>query len=283
MPHCTLGHRSVALAAWLHYGLGVTTGQVADVFNRHLQLKLTAGGLAQTWHRLADLFGPWHEQIHRHCLDAGVLHADETGWRVEGRTWWLWCFSTADATLYLIDPSRGHAALDQGFTREFDGVLVSDFWAAYDAVAALQKECWPRLPRDLKEVNAGSDDGGDGPEFDKRLRRVYGDAVRLAAARATLSAEAYDRRQALLEGRLTGLGRGGWQNAQLRRLAKRLERCGGYLLMSVEYADVPPSNDQAEREVRPAVLIRKTSYGSQDARRVDDGVPHAQKPARIGS
>ncbi|MGL4550027.1 MAG: IS66 family transposase, partial [Gemmataceae bacterium] len=266
LPHCTLGHRTVALASWLHCGLGVTTSQVADVFNQHLQLKLTAGGLVQTWHRLADLFDPWYEQIHRHCLDAGVLHADETGWRVEGRTWWLWCFSTPDATFYLIDPSRGHPALDGFSTRELDGVLVSDFWAAYDAVGKLQQKCWPHLLRDVKEVSAGRDNGGDWPAFEKRLRRVYGDAIRLVAARAEMTSEVYDRRQALLEGRLIGLGREEWQNAQARRLAKRLERCGGYLLMSVEFPGVPPSNDQAEREVRPAVLMRKASYGNQSDR-----------------
>ena len=38
----------------------------------------------QMWHRLAAVLGPWYEQVHRHCLDAGVLHADETGWRVDG-------------------------------------------------------------------------------------------------------------------------------------------------------------------------------------------------------
>jgi transposase len=266
LPHCTLGHRTVALAAWLHYGLGVTTSQIVDVFNQHLQLKLTAGGLVQTWHRLAEVFGPWYEQVHRHCLDAGVLHADETGWRVEGQTWWLWCFSTDDATYYQIDPSRGHPALDQFFTREFDGVLVSDFWAAYDAVGRLHQKCWPHLLRDLKEVNAGGDNGEDWPEFDKRLRRLYGDAIRLVAQRASLSSEAYAMRQARLEGRMIDLARAGWKNTQARRLAKRLEKYGDYLLTFVEYLDVPPSNNQAEREVRPAVLMRKASYGNQSDR-----------------
>ena len=135
------------------------------------------------WHRLADVLGPWYEQIHRHCLDAGVLHADETGWRVEGRTWWLWCFTATDATFYLIDESRGHPALDQFFVEEFGGVLVSDFWAAYDAVGRTKQKCWPHLLRELKEVDAGSDSGGDWPAFAKRLRRVYGDAVRLELTR----------------------------------------------------------------------------------------------------
>lgn len=263
LPHCTLGHRTVALAAWLHYGLGVTTTQITDVFNQHLQLKLTAGGLVQTWHRLADVFGPWYEQIHRHCLDAGVLHADETGWRVEGQTWWLWCFSTADATFYLIDPSRGHPALDHFFTREFDGVLVSDFWAAYDAVGLLHQKCWPHLLRDLMEVREGSDNGEDWPQFDKRLRRVYGDAIRLAAARGAMTPDTYDLRHARLQGRMLDLALTEWTNPQARRLAKRLAKYGDYLLTFVECEGVPASNNQAEREVRPAVLMRKASYGNQ--------------------
>ena len=130
LPKCTLGHRTLALSAWLYYGLGVTISQILQVFNCHLAMKLTAGGLLQMWHRMALLFEPWYDQIHRHCLDAGVLHADETGWRVEGETWWMWCFSTKDSTYDMLDRSRGHPALNQFFVEEFQGVLVSDFWSA---------------------------------------------------------------------------------------------------------------------------------------------------------
>lgn len=266
LPQCTLGHRTLALAAWLYYGLAVTISQIVTVFNCHLQLRLTPGGLLQMWHRLADVLQPWYEQIRRCCLDAGVLHADETGWRVEGRTWWLWCFSSADATCYQLDRSRGHPALDRFFAAEFDGVLVTDFWAAYDAVARLQQKCWPHLLRDLKEVDAGAENGGDWPDFTKRLRRLYGDAIRLAAARPRVPADAYDRRHALLQGRMIDLAAADWVNPHARRLAKRLEKHGEFLLTFVEFDGVPADNNQAEREVRPAVLMRKASYGNQSAR-----------------
>lgn len=266
LPNCTLGNRTVAPSAWLHYGLGVTTGQIVDVFNQHLKLSITDGGLTQMWHRLADVFEPWYEQIHRHCLDAGVLHADETGWRVEGRTWWLWCFATTDATFYLIDESRGHAALDEFFVAEFGGVLVTDFWAAYDAVGRTKQKCWPHLLRELKEVDAGSDNGGDGPAFAKRLRRIYGDAIRLELARPTLPDEDFGRKLSLLHGRITDLAVGDWAHAHARRLAKRLHKYGAELLTFVEFEGVPSSNNHAEREVRPAVLMRKASYGNQSER-----------------
>ena len=263
LPNCTLGNRTVALAAWLHYGSGVTTSQIVDVFNAHLKLKITDGGLTQMWHRLAAALEPWYEQIHRHCLDAGVLHADETGWRVEGRTWWLWCFATTDATFYLIDESRGHPALDQFFVAEFDGVLVTDFWAAYDAVGRIKQKCWPHLLRDLKEVDLGAESGGDWPAFAKRLRRVYTDAVRLELARDVMPPGEYSMKLARLGGRVIDLGIEEWTNPHAQRLSKRLRKYGDELLTFVEFDGVPSSNNHAEREVRPAVLMRKASYGNQ--------------------
>ena len=93
------------------------------------------------------------------------MYADETGRRVEGKTWWRWCFRTADATYYLIDHSRGHPAWDRFFAEEFNGVLVADFWAAYDAVSRLHPNCWPHLLREVKEVDEGRENGDDGREF----------------------------------------------------------------------------------------------------------------------
>ena len=266
LPNCMLGNRTVVLSSWLHYGLGVTTRQIVDVFNQHLKLKVTDGGLTQMWHRLADVLTPWYEQIHRHCLDAGVLHADETGWRVEGQTWWLWCFATTDATYYLIDESRGHPALDRFFVEEFDGVLVSDFWAAYDAVGRLKQKCWPHLLRDLKEVDQGSESGGDWPAFAKRLRRVYTDAVRLELARGAMPSAEFSMKLARLGGRLLDLGFEEWTNPHAERLSKRLRKYGEELLTFVEFEGVPSSNNHAEREIRPSVLMRKASYGNQSER-----------------
>ena len=72
--------------------------------------------------------------------------------------------------------------IDEFFVEEFGGILVTDFWAAYDAVGRTKQKCWPHLLRDLKEVDAGSDNGGDWGAFAKRLRRIYGDAVRFELA-----------------------------------------------------------------------------------------------------
>lgn len=264
LPQCTLGHRAVTLSAWLHYGVGTTTSQVVDVFNQHLQMKITSGGLTQMWHRLANVLQPWYEQIWQECLDSGVLCADETGWSVEGSLWWLWCFCTPNATCYMLDESRGHAALDRFFVQEFEGILVTDFWKAYDVVGQMHQKCWPHLLRELKEVeerHKGVSD--DWPEFAKRLRRIYSDAIRLAAARDTMPPAEHDSKVARLHGRMVDLANQSWTHVDAERLSRRLGKYGADLLTFVEFDGVPSSNNQAEREVRPAVLMRKASYGNQ--------------------
>src|SRR5205085_8230887 len=127
MPTATLGHHVIALSSWFHYGLGVTIGQTRDILASHLHTTVTAGGLLDGWLRLAEALWPWYEQIGREAKDGAVLHADETGWRVDGQTHWLWCFANHRNCFYLIDRSRGSPALHKFFTEAFGGTLVSDF------------------------------------------------------------------------------------------------------------------------------------------------------------
>src|SRR5271155_5881435 len=92
MPNATLGHHVVALSSWFHYGLGVTISQTMDILAQHVHTRVTAGGLVDGWQRLAEALEPWYAQIAEQAKASAVLHADETGWRVDGQTHWLWCF-----------------------------------------------------------------------------------------------------------------------------------------------------------------------------------------------
>jgi transposase len=86
LPGDSLGNRTLVLTGWLHYALGNTLSQIVEVFNFHLQMQVTPGGLVQMWYRLAEILYAWYEQIRQEALDSAVLHADESGWRVNGKT-----------------------------------------------------------------------------------------------------------------------------------------------------------------------------------------------------
>ena len=267
LPACTLGHRAVTLSAFLHYGVGTTTSQVAEVFNAHLQLKVSEGGFTGMWHRLADLLKPWYERIWEKCSAASVLNADETGWYRNGVLVWLWCFCTPRETYYAIDESRGRAALDRVFAKEFRGILVTDFWRVYDGAARMNRKCWAHLLRELKGVEDRPEGARDDwPAFAKKLRRIYTDAVRVAAAHGAMPAAERDSKVCALHARVTELACADWTHPDARRLADRLLKYGPELLTFAEVPGVPPTNNRAEREIRPAVLMRKASYGSASER-----------------
>ena len=265
LPGSTLGLRVLVLSAWLHYALGNTLAQIVDVFNFHLQLQLTAGGLVQMWYRLQEILFVWYQEIQTQALDAAVLHADETGWRVGGKTYWLWCFTTPDVAYYLIDRCRGSPVLQKFFRKEFAGTLVSDFWGAYNAVVCAQRQkCLPHLLRELKKVDHYHRPGGDWKVFAKKLRRLIRDAIRLRQRQAP--AEVCMARRPQLQARLQHLIGHGWENAHARRLVKRLRRHAQELFTFLDHPEVPFDNNHAERTIRPAVIIRKNSYanGSED-------------------
>ena len=270
LPGATIGNRTAVMTAWMHYGLGNSISQIVDVFNYHLQMKLTRGGLVNLWQRLQDALFPWYEQIQAEALKSAVLHADETSWRVSGKTHWLWAFANHDLTYYMIDRSRGEPALLRFFTEEFEGTLVSDFSGAYNAVVcAARQGCLVHLLRDLHTVEHYKKGGPHWPEFSKKLRRLVGDAIRLGHQKPDLPAENFDSRRQRIGERLDELTAATWQDAQAKRLVKRLRRHRAHLFTFLDKTGVPFDNNLAERAVRPAVIIRKNSYANHSPRGAD--------------
>jgi transposase len=265
LPRAGLGHRIVAMTAWLHYGLGVTISQIVAIFGHHLQTKLTPGGLVAMWQRLATILKTWYEQIAEQARASAVLHADETGWRVLGLTYWLWCFASRDVCYYLIDRCRGSPALRKFFTEAFEGVLVRDFWAPYNAVCAADHQCClVHLLRELEKV----DQHNDSPAwraFAKKLRRLLRDGIRLRK-RPDFTPEKYASRIRRIDQRLMDLARGEYADADAARLAKRLLKHCDSLFTFLDYPDVPFENNFAERMIRPAVILRKNSQSNRSAK-----------------
>lgn len=264
MPRATIGHRLVALTAWLHYGVGVTIGQLGEILHYHLRTHLSAGGLIAGWQKLAEVLEHWYEQIADQARQSAVLHADETGWRVNGQTWWLWCFAAKDVCCYLIDRCRGSPALERFFIEALNGVLVTDFWAAYNALRACVGDrqcCLAHLLRELEKVDQHNDSAA-WRAFAKTLRRLIGDAIRLRK-RPDFDPQRYASRIRRIDQRLMELARATYADADASRLAKRLRKHSDELFTFLDTPGVPFDNNLAERMIRPAVILRKNSQSNR--------------------
>jgi transposase len=258
MPNATLGHHVTALSSWFHYGLGVTIGQVQDILTSHLHTHITAGGLVDGWQRLAQALLPWYEQIGREARAGAVLQADETGWRVDGQLYWLWCFCNPRCCYYLIDESRGSDALQKFFIEAFKGTLVTDFWGPYDSVCCGDNQrCLPHLLRELLKVD-DYNHGAEWQAFSKQLKRLVRDGIRLRK-RPDFTPERYASRIQLIHRRLCRLADAPYADADAFRLGDRISKYRDQLFTFLDTPGVPSDNNHAERQIRPAVIIRKNS------------------------
>ena len=263
LPQSSLGNGILVLSAWLHYALGNTISQILSVFNFHLQFTMSQGGLVQMWHRLADILLAWYEEIAEDIQNVGVLHGDETGWRVNGKTHWLWCFTSKAATLFTIERSRAGPVVLAFIKDCFDGVFVSDFWYAYNVLTCAKQKCLVHLLRELERVWKYKDHGGDWPAFSKKLKRLLRDAIRLRKSKDEVDEPTYQRRCRRMEHRLRLLLEHGWSNKEAKRLLKRLIRHQDELLTFLYHAEVPFENNFGERSIRGAVIMRKNSFNNR--------------------
>jgi len=265
MPGATLGHHVIALSSWFHYGLGITIDQIVDILGYHLQTKLTPGGLIDAWRRLSEILLAWYEQIGEQAKGSTHLHADETGWRVNGQRSWLWCFANERNCYYMIEYCRGSPVLQKFFTEAFDGVLITDFWAAYDSVeAADRQKCLPHLLRELEKVDLRND-SVQWRAFARKLRRLLRDGMRLRK-RPDFAPGKFQSRIDRLNRRVGELAWQEYQDGDARRLTKRLRRYAEHLFTFLDYPYVAADNNFAERQIRPAVILRKNSQSNRSDR-----------------
>jgi len=259
LPKSTIGNRALVLSSWLHYGLGQTISQIVSLFASLFHFPVSGGGLTQLWQRLGVIIEPWYDGLAQEARDSAVLNADETGWRVNGKTHWLWCFTNPTLTYYVIDPTRSSKVPVQFLADCFNGTLVSDFFGAYNAIGTKRQMCLVHLLRELEKVDK-TNPSKEWTTFRTILKRILKDAIRLSR-RADREAPDYKSKTARIHNRMDKLvACDTWEKPDCKRLRKRLIKFRDSLFTFLENPAVPFDNNRAEREIRPAVIARKNSF-----------------------
>jgi len=99
---------------------------------------------------MAKKFEPTYQRILEEIAQGSLVHADETKGVVKGGGHYLWVFTNLTSVAYVYAESR-EAAILEDLLKGFSGVLVSDFYAAYDSVPCAQQKCLIHLMRDINE------------------------------------------------------------------------------------------------------------------------------------
>ena len=254
------GPRLHAQVTYWKFELGLTLGKIRGLLLNQYNLDLSTGQLSEIISRSAEHFKNAYDDLKTNLRDEASLHADETGWRVDGKNAWLWSFSSSNLSVYVIDQSRGGKVVNDVLGATFNGVLHSDFYGAYHEIDSIKQKCWAHLLRDLKNLEKLYPDDLEVKYFKSRLKNFFDRAVKLKDKNINgEDIEKFYRR--LLSDTDRFISRP-MKRKELKTLAKRMFKYRDELYQFIPYA-TEPTNNNAEREIRPAVLMRKTSYGNR--------------------
>jgi transposase len=232
-------------------------GQIAAYLTQHCQFPLSGGAIAQLCLRTAQRTAAAEQEVQEVAQDTRVVHMDETTWWTGGVLHYLWLVATAAFSWFRVDPRRAPEGIEARLGRD-PRLVISDYYTAYRACPwLLQQWCWAHLIRDAKRL-AELLPSGERLEFRDRLIAIY------QAAIEARSREGPDGEQA---GRVIGQRLGKLRACQryvgdpeLERRQRRLQREFYAYLAFVGDPEVAPDNNRAERDLRPAVLVRKRSF-----------------------
>ncbi len=257
-----VGPRAKAVAADLKHRLGVPYAKICDHLKTVFGLSVTPGGLCQADARLAEKAQPVYEELVEALRDCTVVHADETGWRIGTLSAWLWVFTNQEITVYTIRQSRGHEVILDILGTEFEGVLASDRFVAYDAKALadwLKQKCVGHLLRNLSEIGASKT--GRAVCFARDVATLLRDALTLHHEKPNLDLQTFVERAAALESRLDALisEKRRMTDPDNVRFAKQMRKQRPHLLRFLYVEGLEPTNNLAERRLRPPIVTRKTS------------------------
>jgi hypothetical protein len=258
----SLGPEVLLHAVYLRMGLGLSYRKAADALERLCGLSVTPGGLALALKRCARYFEPEYNLIVAAARRAMYLNADETGWRVTAKGAWCWVFTNDRLVLFTIDPSRGAKVLGRILGNRFKGVLTSDFYAAYGTIPCEKQKCLAHLLREISRIEKLWPRSREIKRVSKTVWDVIQAGLRLKARREKLTEETFERKFQELRSRLGALSYFGNKNADCARVVARIWKHQDELLTFVKHAQVEYHNNAAERDIRPSVLLRKTTGGN---------------------
>ena len=255
-----IGPVVLTMATEMKHDLGVSYDNISKFLETYFGIYVNPSTLLQAEDRLLEKAQPTFALLLDALRKCQVVHADETGWRIGRVNAWLWVFSSPNVTIYAIRYSRGGDVPTEILGDSFDGVLVVDGLNSYDVLEYTKGQCNAHLLRRVKEMIAKTTDK-DLAEHLAALIKIIKDAIGLAERRADYS-EAYFAQKArdcqtMLEGWLAFCE--SYEDDELRKLAKHMNKHLTEWFTFLRIEGVPPTNNHAERQLRPSVVVRKTN------------------------
>jgi len=239
---------------------------VQEIAQTIFEVPVALGSVTQVEQEMSAALQAPQQQALEAVRGAPVKHVDETGWFQNGKLCWLWVAATLTVVVFQIQAKRGKEGL-KALLGQVVGIVCSDRWGAYASLPLPARQvCWAHLKRDFErlfELGPSTQKiGRAGRQAVKKVFALWRDFKDQRIDRAQLQARLGPVRSRLY----TAFQRGAQgTDKTTKRFARRMLKVYDALWTFAAVEGVEPTNNHAERMVRPAVLWRKASFGNHSA------------------
>lgn len=239
-----------------------------DFFKQTFGLNISLGTVSNTEAVVSKSLEPFYAAVEQTIKSAKIVHVDETSHKEKHKNGWAWVMSTNQATLFALRRSRGKKIAKELIGNDFDRTFVTDRYVAYDYLPEQNRQvCWAHLKRDFTKI---SERKGKIGRIGLQLLKYHNKIFHLWKTEP-------------IQRRLHHHKTKQWFRRFQRKMLYFLEagtKCGHKqtqntcqnlldiwnALWTFWFSDVPATNNQAERQLRPLVISKKLTFGTQSDR-----------------
>jgi transposase len=256
LAKCLYSNRLLTLVAVEHYVYGRTLGQIEK------QTGVPYSSLVEAMHQLAERLQETPKALIRRYRQAPVKHADETGWRTEGHNGYAWLFCTPDLSIYRFRRTRSAAVAREVFgDKPLPGVLVVDRYNGYNRMPCSLQYCYAHLLRDVQDLEKEFPENEEIHRFVEALAPPLANAMHLRGL--GLQAREFKRQAAQVNKQILQVVKEPARHPAIQTMQDLFRQKADRLYHWANDPRIPADNNRAERELRPLVVARKISFGSQ--------------------
>ena len=252
------GTRFISNSAIMNYLHGIPLKRVEELWGNDI----VAGNLIKIFHRIGQIFNPMMEQLKEDYRQAEVKHADETSWRTDGANGYSWLYCCKHTSIFDFRETRSAKVVrDILGEKELSGVLVVDRYAAYNQAPCKLQYCYAHLLREVKDLEKEFAEEPEIKNFVSCVSPLLAKAMNLR--NENISEKKYYKKAQELKERIMETMNSPGKHPGVQKIQDIFREKSKRLFHWAENRNVPADNNYAERELRPTVIARKVSHGSQ--------------------
>jgi hypothetical protein len=265
LPSGSFGPRAQAIVAYLTGRLGLSHRDVIEAIETLHGMSLGLGSVSAIQQQVSTALEQPVKTAQQYVHQQPVNHVDETGWPEGERQKWLWINATPEVTVFQVMSGRGQAQARAVIGKGYLGTVNTDRYAAYHWLDAHRRQlCWAHLKREFEAIKQrGGTSAEIGEKLLEQVKALFDLWHQLRAG--SLSWEAFEQGMESVQSQVKELiNRGATcEQTKTRRTCENLLKHEVSLWTFVREEGVQPTNNDAERPLRRAVLWRRKSFGTQ--------------------